>query len=394
MLVREKVAQAIALLRELSMDCWLVFVRETFEQADPAMRFIAGEDVVGQGVFLFFPDGEAIALTASFDASAFEKSRIYSRVESYVEDVGPLLKNVLEEKNPRTIGLNYSEMDYAADGLTHGMYRKLHTLLEGTDFPSRFVSAQPLMCRLRGRKSPEELRRIKKAAEETLDLFRLLESHVVPGWTCRGVSDFLHEEMKRRDLKPSWSYAGDPAVHCGSSEDPGHGAPGEEPLVPGSLLHLDFGILREGYASDLQRVWYLARGDEAIPEDMERAFSVVRRGIAEAARIIRPGILGHEVDRVVREIVTSAGYPEYAHALGHQVGILAHDGGALLGPRWKRYGDLVSLPLEENQVFTLEFGVMTSGGYLGQEEMIQITPEGCIFLAEPQERIWRIALGG
>jgi len=66
----------------------------------------------------------------------------------------------------------------------------------------------------------------------------------------------------------------------------------------------------------------------------------------------------------------------------------------LLGPRWKRYGDLVSLPLEENQVFTLEFGVMTSGGYLGQEEMIQITPEGCIFLAEPQERIWRIALGG
>jgi len=72
------------------------------------------------------------------------------------------------------------------------------------------------------------------------------------------------------------------------------------------------------------------------------------------------------------------------------VGTRAHDGGALLGPRWERYGDLVTRPVEEGQVYTLEFGVRTSRGYVGQEEMVRVVPGGCEFLSPLQGGFWII----
>jgi Xaa-Pro aminopeptidase len=79
------------------------------------------------------------------------------------------------------------------------------------------------------------------------------------------------------------------------------------------------------------------------------------------------------------------GYPEYMHALGHQVGRMAHDGGGLLAPRWERYGRTPFLPVEEGQVYTLELGVMVEGrGYLGLEEMVLVTPDGVEWLTARQ----------
>ena len=54
------------------------------------------------------------------------------------------------------------------------------------------------------------------------------------------------------------------------------------------------------------------------------------------------------------------------------------------------YGDLVTRPVEEGQVYTLEFGVRTSRGYVGQEEMVRVVPGGCEFLSPLQEGFWII----
>ncbi|MHA2235307.1 MAG: M24 family metallopeptidase, partial [Candidatus Thorarchaeota archaeon] len=81
-----------------------------------------------------------------------------------------------------------------------------------------------------------------------------------------------------------------------------------------------------------------------------------------------------------------AGYEPYAHALGHQVGRLAHDGGTLLGPKWERYGDSPLGIVEVGNVFTLEFYVTTKNyGQLSLEEDILITRDGSEFLSKPQQ---------
>ncbi|MFX1595860.1 MAG: M24 family metallopeptidase, partial [Promethearchaeota archaeon] len=69
------------------------------------------------------------------------------------------------------------------------------------------------------------------------------------------------------------------------------------------------------------------------------------------------------------------------HALGHQIGTNAHDGGVLLGPLWERYGDSPKGIVEEGNIFTLELYVKTKDyGMVSLEEDIVITKDGCQFL--------------
>ena len=63
------------------------------------------------------------------------------------------------------------------------------------------------------------------------------------------------------------------------------------------------------------------------------------------------------------------------HALGHQLGRAAHDGGTTLAPRWDRYGAAPFGLVEEGNVFTVEYGATVPGrGYIGLEEDVLVRP--------------------
>jgi len=107
--------------------------------------------------------------------------------------------------------------------------------------------------------------------------------------------------------------------------------------------------------------------------------------------VLRPGVPGHKVDAAARATLVEAGYEEPKYALGHQVGRSAHDGGTLLAPLWDRYGDAPLGPVEEGNVYTLEYGAQVpSRGYIGLEEDVLVTADGIEWLSTPQRELWLV----
>ena len=389
MLLHEKADQAQALLVETGLDCWLIFARETSLHPDPGIELVVGADVVRNSAFLFGVGGERIAIVANFDTSAIKARGVFHDVIGYDEDIrGPLL-TVLKKLDPKQIGLNYSLDDVTADGLTHGHWLLLQQLLNGTPYPDRLTTAAPLLARLRGRKTASEVDRIRQAVAMTEEIVSQLTSQIRPGRTERDLAAFVHEQFAKLGVAPAWPADGCPIVNSGPASDLGHSYPSATLRIePGHLVHVDLGMRREGYCSDLQRMWYVRRpGESGPPADVQRAFDTVVRAIDAGAAILRPGVRGFEVDAAARRVVIDAGYPEFKHGLGHGLGRAVHDGGTMLGPRWPCYGRNVEGVIEAGNVFTLELGVSTESGIVGLEEDVVVTPAGCEFLSSRQRHL-------
>lgn len=387
-ITREKLNQAKLFVADFGLDVWLTFVRETAEGGDPVLPLILEGGLTWQSALLVFADGTTVAIVGNYDADPIIATGDWDQVIPYVQGIrGPLIEalNRIETKSPR-IGVNYSKDDVKADGLSHGMHELLLDYLKDTRFEGCLESAGDLVMRLRGIKTDTELERMRGAIEETDQLFSDLEAFVYLGVTERQTYDFVQNLIDGRKLGYSWDRHGDPIVNFGPYSMIGHGVPSATlELEPGQILHVDLGVIHKGYASDIQRCWFI--GNE-VPADVQRGFEAVHGAISAGAKHLKPGVKGHEVDAAARAFLVAAGFPEYLHALGHQVGRVAHDGGVLLGPRWERYGNTPEMEVEEGRVYTLELGVTLEGrGYLGLEEMVVVTANGCEFLTLRQDQM-------
>ena len=389
-LLQEKTNQAIEILKEKDIDLWLTFVVETSVMRDPVMDYIFGDGgLTWPSALIFTRSGERIAIVGRYETESVERGGLYPTVLGYDKSIRPLLASTLERIAPRSIAINTSRDSVHADGLTHGRYLNLLDLLQGTDFPNRLVSAEGIISALRGRKTLEEQARIRRAVQITDEIFAEAFLFIRPGMTEIEVASFMQERVKARGLALAWSAEACPAVNFGPESPVGHSGPTGIKLQRGHSLHFDFGVQYEGYCSDIQRMAYLLKeGETSAPAEVQKGFDTIYNANELCRNAMKPGVTGNSIDVIARKAVTDAGYPEYMHALGHQLGRIAHDGGALLGPLWEKYGNLPNLPLEVGQVFTLEPGLDVPGyGHVSLEEDVVVTKHGTEYLAPPQREL-------
>ncbi len=390
-MIKEKISQAAGILREEGIDLWLTFVRESEVTYDPALDLILGANCTWQSAFIIPAEGTPVAIVGSLDEARIRETGGFD-VRGYRQSIKQTLIEQLDTLAPKKIAINYSVSDVMADGLSHGMFLLLEKHLDGTPYLDRFVTSEGLMSKLRGRKSPEEIRRIRKNVELTEELFSRVSGFMKPGMTEKEIAAFLLGEVDREGVETSWERELCPSVFTGPESAGAHAGPTDRKIEKGHVLNIDFGTRSERYCSDLQRTWYFLEDDESqAPEDVLTPFETIRDAIALAAERIRPGMEGREIDAIARGFITSRGYDEYPHALGHQIGQKAHDGAGLLCPEWERYGNLPYLKIEENQVYTLEPRITIPGrGIATMEEIIVVRSGGGEFLSHPQREIFLI----
>ena len=377
-------------MAEHGIDCWLIqFARETGLRADP-LGYLVGAGVTWPSAFLLNGDGRTAAIIGSGDAGTFQGMGVWDDLRPYVQSPRDDLLDLLLKWDPKRIGVSWSASDDTADGITHGMYRLLESLLAGTKFAPRLVPAGELAGRVRAVKLPPEIEGIGRAVKLTEQLLERMEQRIELGLTERGLQEEVHSWVREAGWRFSWDEEICPMVNFGQPAFVGHAAPTDRELRPGDVVHVDVGLIVDGFASDLQRTWYWRRpGETEAPADVRRTFEAVRAALDAGVAAIRPGAKGYEVDAASRSTVAEWDFPEPAFAFGHGCGQVAHDGGGVLGPRWERYGDRPEVPIEEGNVFAVEMdlSVPEEGGLVGLEEEVVVGPGGARYLSDPQREL-------
>lgn len=389
-LIQEKVNQAIEILKEQDTDMWLTLVRETSGVRDPALDFLIGAgDLTWPSALILTKKGERIAIVGNLEKETLQRLDVFTEILGYDTAVSALFKETITRLDPKRIAVNTSRNNVHADGLTHAMYEFLREYLAGTPYADRLVSAEAVISAMRGRKTPAEQERVRKAVQITDEIFKNTFTQIKVGMSEIEVGEMMQSLASEYKVELAWPAEGCPAVNSGPNSPVGHSGPTTIKLERGHILHFDFGVKYEDYCSDIQRVCYILReGETAAPAEVQRGFDTIRMAVEKSCEAMKAGATGNSIDIISREIVTDAGYPDYPYALGHQLGRVAHDGGALLGPLWEKYGDSPKQKLEVGQIFTIEPGLAVSGyGYIGLEEDVVITENGAEYLGEPQKEI-------
>jgi Xaa-Pro aminopeptidase len=389
MLVKEKVDQAVGILRECETDCWLTFVRESGLMRDPMLDYLCPADMTWHSAFIVSRAGETHAIVGQMEARTVEELGVYGTVTGYVQGIKRDLLRTLTALDPATIAINYSETSEVCDGLTHGMYRILHGMLAEIGFEQRLVSSERITSSLKARKTAAEVERMRRAIGHTLEIFAKVREFIAPGRTELEIAAFMAAEVAARGLVVAWDPGHCPAVFTGPEAAGAHYRPTERKVERGHVLNMDFGVKVDDYVSDMQRVFYvLEEGETSAPADVMKGFDTIVRAIEMARQALKPGAQGVEIDRIARDYIVSQGYEEYPHGLGHQVGRFVHDGTALLGPAWEKYANKPFEPIEEHMVFTIEPRLTVPGrGVVTIEEMVLVTAGGAEFLAAPQTEL-------
>ena len=212
-IVKEKHRQVAAIMAETGIDCWITFVRSTMQLKDPVMNLIVGGDVVWPSAFVFTITHEGLTKTAiigNFDEDHEKSKGIWDETIPYTKGISQVLSAFIDKLAPTKIALNYSVDDVTSDGLSHGMYLTISSILNSHQ--NKFVSAAPIIQAIRSMKTETELELITKSCELAEEINSRIMTRMKPGMTEIEIQNMYHAEMGKEGVIEAWQRTGCPAV--------------------------------------------------------------------------------------------------------------------------------------------------------------------------------------
>lgn len=218
---------------------------------------------------------------------------------------------------------------------------------------------------MRAVKDEHEIALIEQAQRLTEAGFEHILPFIREGATERDVALELEFYLRRQGAQ---RVAFDFIVVSGANSSLPHGIPSNKPIAKGDFVTMDFGVVIDGYHSDMTRT--VAVG--FVTEEQRHVYDTVLRAQRAALSVLKPGLSCVQGDAAARDIIAAAGYGNcFGHGTGHGVGVQIHEG-PNLSPR---AGDRLLRP---GNVVTVEPGIYLEGRYgVRIEDMALITEDGC-----------------
>jgi Xaa-Pro aminopeptidase len=231
---------------------------------------------------------------------------------------------------------------------------------------AQILDALFVLERLRVRKSPDELEKLRLASELVIDsMLAVIKSHG-PGATKAELTEALRREETARGLVFDYCL-----IAVGSSHNR---APSDQRWDKGDVLSLDSGGNYHGYIGDLARMGIAGEPDAEL-EDLLAEIEATQQA---AFKPIRPGVNGVEIYAAAETVLKKSKLHNHYEFLAHGMGLVSHE-----APRLTNSGPVpydaydAQRPLESGMVISVETTLLhPRRGFIKLEDTVAVTANG------------------
>lgn len=237
------------------------------------------------------------------------------------------LATLIEARNPKRIGLNYSGDFALADGISHTEYQKLHNALPAT-LQQRLVSAEPLAIGWLESRSEAEMRSYQHIVRIAHDILAegLSQAAIQPGVTTTSDLQWWYRDRIRELKLTAWFHPSVSIDRRGLDRKTGDG----DIIRPGDLLHVDFGITYLRLNTDTQQHAYVLRpGETDAPRDLKTALARANRMQDLLTNEFKAGRTGNDI--LARTLKKAEREGIRASIYTHPIGYHGHGAGPTIG---------------------------------------------------------------
>ncbi len=103
MLINEKIAQSVELLKEFNIDCWITFTRESAINGDPVLPFLVSSSLTWHSALIVTRSGFTKAIVGEYDRRTVEDLGAYQTVVGYVTGFREPFLSTMKSINPASI---------------------------------------------------------------------------------------------------------------------------------------------------------------------------------------------------------------------------------------------------------------------------------------------------
>ncbi len=350
------------LMDRTGLDMWILISREYNE--DPVLKTMLPATWLNarrRTIILFYRNKEKNSIEKLAVARYNFGDNI---VSAWDKDKEPnqwvRLMQLIEERNPEKIGLNYSTHFNISDGLDKTDYDEFMQYLPKA-FKKKVVSAERLATGWIETRTAREMVIYNQLVDITHDVIAeaFSEKVITPGittttdvewWmrdkiTALGLETWFHPTV---DVQRSNNNLGN---HLYSFSD----RPNQTVILPGDLLHCDFGITYLRLNTDCQELAYVLRPKETEPPlFLQKAFDDGNKVQDIFTANFETGKTGNEILLKSLEEAKAQGLKPSIYT--HPLGSYGHSSGPTIG-MWDAQGGVVGAgdyPLYKNTVYAIE----------------------------------------
>lgn len=350
------------IMDDTNIDMWLVIAREYNE--DPVMRTMLPGTWLNarrRTILVFYRDKQANTIERLAVARYDVGENITSSWDKEKQpDQWARLLELIEERNPKKIGINVSKHFGIVDGLVKTDYDELMEVLP-PKYEERIVSAEKLAIGWIETRTQIEMKLYNQLVDITSSIIdeAFSKNVITPGiTTTEDVVWWMRQKVTDLGLETWFHPTID--VQRNNEELKSHiysftKGEKEKVIIPGDLLHCDFGITYITLNTDCQRHAYVLKdGETEVPSFLKEAFAKGNRVQDIFTGNFKTGRTGNEVLAMSLAQGKTEGMRPAIYT--HPLGTYGHSSGTTLG-MWDSQGGVPvsgDYPLHENTVYAIE----------------------------------------